>query len=217
MFVCNHMTREPVCVNPAATLREVAQIMQQHAIRHVPVVNQKKGVLGIIGDRELGMAGGRRDFWEARAGEVMSHSPLTIESNAPLGRALMHLCAHDADSLLAVERGELVGILTREDLLRACSVALALDNDGGAVEVALDGIEDLVTAFEVLHKKGIEIRSAVAGRIRDDGDDPVLFVRLSAHNAQPVEKALAEAGLILLVPEEELLADEGAYAGSQAS
>jgi CBS domain-containing protein len=208
MFVCNHMTREPVCVGPAATLRDVAEIMQRHAIRHVPVVNKQKGVLGIIGDHELGMAGGRRDFWELQAGEIMSRSPLTIESDAPLRRALLRLCAHGADSLLVVERGVLVGILTREDLLRAFSVALALDSEGGVVEIALDGIEDLITVLEVLHKSGIEISSAVAGRVRDDGDEPVLGVRLIARNVRPLEKALAEAGLILLVPEEETLAKE---------
>ncbi|MBU0719247.1 MAG: CBS domain-containing protein [Planctomycetes bacterium] len=211
MFVCNHMTREPVCVASAATLRDVVQIMERHAIRHVPVVDKKKGVLGIIGDHELAMAGGRHDFWELPAEEIMSPSPSTVESDAPLRSALLRLCAHGEDSLLAIEGGTLVGILTREDLLRAFSIALALDSEG-VVEVALDGIEDLITALEVLHKSGIEISSAVAGRVRDDGDDPVLGVRLIARNARPLRKALAEAGLIVLVPEEEMLPQEDANA-----
>lgn len=214
MFVCNHMTREPVCVGPGATLRDVFQIMQKHAIRHVPVVDKKKGVLGIIGDHELAMAGGRHDFWELPAEEIMLPSPSTIESNAPLRSALLRLCAHDEDSLLVLKKDALVGILTRNDLLQAFSVALALDSEGGVVEVALDGVEDLITALEVLHKSGIEISSAVAGRVRDDGDDPVLGVRLIARNVRPLEKALAEARLILLVPEEEKLAKEDTGAAS---
>ncbi len=213
MFVCNHMTRDPVCVGPGATLRDVLQIMQRHAVRHVPVVDKKKGVLGIIGDHELAMAGGRHDFWELPAEEIMSPSPSTIESSAPLRSALLRLCAHGAESLLVLERGTLVGILTREDSLRIFCVALALDSEG-VVEVALDGVEDLITALEVLHKSGIEISSAVAGRVRDDGDDPVLGVRLIARNVRPLREALAEAGLILLVPEEEMLPQEEANAAS---
>ncbi len=123
MFVRSHMTREPACLGPAATVREVVQTMARHKIGHIPIVNEKKHVLGILSDHELRVAADRPVFWELRAHEIMAPAPLTIESNAPFGRALTDLCTAGADALLVLERGVLVGILT--DQARACGQATA--------------------------------------------------------------------------------------------
>jgi len=203
MFICNHMTREPLCVSPAAGMREIIQIVERHRIRYIPVVNEQRHALGIISDRELRAAAVQDGFWEKQANEVMSRSLLTIASDAPFGRALTVLCAHGADVLLVLKDEALVGILTRGDFLRALSQALALDQEGSTVEVSLTDPSDLTTAMAVLREHGTEIKSAVAARVRDDGTEPVLVVRLGSRHQKPLEKALAEAGLILLVPEEE--------------
>ena len=206
MFVRSYMTPEPVCVGPAAPLRDVMRALALNGIGHLPVVNEQKHVLGILSDDELRGAADHPDFWNLRTHEIMSPSPLTIESHAPLGRALSDLCAHGAEVLLVLERGVLVGILTRTDCLRAFSQALALDTEGSSVEVAVNHPADLVTAVNALHQHGADILAAVVGRVRDDGEGPVLFVRLGNRDPRPAERALAEAGLILLVPEEEMLA-----------
>ena len=216
MFVRNHMTRNPVCMGPPACLRDVVRAMALHGIRHVPIVDERRHVLGMIGDHELRAAVDRQDsdFWDLRADEVMSRTPLMVESDAPFGRALAQLCTHGADALLVADKGVLVGILTRADFLRALSGALAFDQDGSSVEVAVDGTTDLVAAFEVLHAQKAEIKSVVAGAIRDDGGGAVLAVRLGTPDPRPVEKALAQAALTLLVPEEEMRAGDGVDAAS---
>lgn len=211
MFVRNHMTREPVCLETAASLRDVVRVMALHGIRHIPIVNERRHVLGIISDYELRAAadGQGTGFWDLHAHDVMSHSPRTVEGDVSTWRVLARFCERGADALLVLERGALVGILTRTDLLRTLSNALALNHDGRVVEISLDDPADLLTAFEVLHRQKAEIKSAVAGAIRDDGHGAVLAVRIGTRHVRPVERALAQAGLILLVPEDEMLADNG--------
>lgn len=216
MFVRNHMTPNPVCIGPSAGLRDVVRAMTLHKIRHIPIVGEHRHMLGMISDQELRTAANHHgpQFWDLRADEVMSRSPLTVESDAPFGRALAQLCEHGTDALLVSEQGMLVGILTRADFLRAFRNALALDGDGSSVEVSLDGTADLVTAFEVLHTQKAEIKGVVAGTIRDDGGGAVLAVRLGTRDPRPVERALAQAALTLLVPEEEMLASDSVDAAS---
>lgn len=64
--------------------------------------------------------------------------------------------------------------------------------------------EDLAVAFDVVRRMQTAVLSAIASCIRDDGAEPVLLLRLKGLDPGPIEKSMADAGLILLVPEEEL-------------
>lgn len=208
MFVRNHMRRGPICMDPAAPMRDVLRIMALHKIHHLPVTDRRRHAIGIISNREIGAAAIVPDlhFEERRADEVMSRALQTIESHAGLGCALERLCEPGVDALLVQEHGMLAGILTRSDLLRALRSALALDREGSSVEVSLEDPGDLAAAFQVAYEQKAEIRSAVVGAMRDDEGAPVLSLRLGASNPRPLERALMEAALVVLVPEEELAA-----------
>lgn len=212
MLVRDYMTTQLVCMGPAATVRDVVRVMALHNIRHVPILDEQRHVMGVVGDRELRTAAERPDYWELRTREIMSHAPRTITGQAPLGRALASLCEQGTDVLLVLERGVLVGILTRTDFLRAFRQLLALDGEGSCVEVSLNGISDLAAAVGALHEARTDFRSAIVGRVHDDGDELVLFVRLGVRNSRLVERALAKAGLILRVCEEGTLTDGRANA-----
>ncbi len=206
MFVRNHMRRGPICMDPAAPLRDVIRVMALHKIHHVPVTDCRRHAIGLISDREIRAAAAVPDahFGERRADEVMSRALHTIESHAGLACALDRLCQPGVDALFVQERGMLVGILTRADLLRALRRALAFDREGSSVEVSLEDPGDLANAFAVLREQKAEIRSAVVGTVRDDDGAPVLGLRLAARDPRPIERALVQAALTVLVPEEEL-------------
>ena len=56
---------------------------------------------------------------ELVAADVMSRQFLTAEPPDTIGETAEKLAAHDAGSVLVVESGELVGILTSRDVVRA--------------------------------------------------------------------------------------------------
>ncbi len=47
------MTRDPVAVGPDADLQTARTLMDQHGIRHLPVVDQDGAVLGLVSQRDL--------------------------------------------------------------------------------------------------------------------------------------------------------------------
>jgi len=53
MVVARRMTRNPVTISPKASIQEAIQLMKRHAIRHLPVVDQEKRLVGWISDSDL--------------------------------------------------------------------------------------------------------------------------------------------------------------------
>ncbi|MBK9128028.1 MAG: CBS domain-containing protein [Phycisphaerales bacterium] len=205
MLVRNHMTRDPICMDPSAPVRDILRAMALRKVHHMPIADDRRHALGIISATDLCRAAGvyESDLAERRADEVMSR-PRSIAMDAPLRWALDQLCEHGADALLVVDRGILIGTLTRADVLRALRSALAFDQEGSCLEVSLDDPDDLFVVFQVLQEQKAEVRSAVIGAVREDGGGAVLGLRVGVRDPRPLERALTEAALTLLVPQEEL-------------
>jgi acetoin utilization protein AcuB len=111
---------------------EAALRMQRSAIHHLPVVNERAEVEGILTDRDLRsllftvLAGGRADeivdvdkaLRGQRVGDVMSAPALTTGPGEPLVLAVRLMAERKIGSVPVVEDNQLVGIVTETDLLR---------------------------------------------------------------------------------------------------
>ncbi len=208
MFVENHMTREPVTVRPDTEVPKVANLLASNRIRHLPVVDEHERLVGIVTDRDVRSATGydTMDALHLKAENIMTVDPTTIRGNAPLEDALTILSSRRFGALPVVKAGRLVGIISRHDVLGAMNRLLGLDQSGTRIEVALpDPKTDLAAAFDALGRCDAELISAIASRVRDDGEEPALYLRIAGSNRRAVESELRQAGLILLVPDNEMV------------
>lgn len=140
-YVAQLMTRNVLTVQPDTPLRDVAQLLSDRGISGVPVVERNR-VLGVVSQtdivaKERGPAAKRgrfatwfarpskaaeRDRLEARtAGEAMTSPAITIESWQTVANAAVVMLNRDIDRLPVLEDDELVGIITRADLVGAFS------------------------------------------------------------------------------------------------
>ena len=147
MLVEDVMTREVAAVPPGEPLAEVARLMVEHRVSGLPVVAGDGTVLGVVSEADL-LEKGRwlldrldvtqRLVFEVRvAGEAMSSPAVTIRPDCSLATAAREMFAHDVNRLPVVEDGELVGIVTRSDLVRGFYLAEASRN-GRVAEHLLD-------------------------------------------------------------------------------
>jgi CBS domain-containing protein len=142
MKVGDIMTREVITVEPDASILEAARLMLQHKISGLPVVNSSKDLVGVVteGDflrrRETGTERHRPRWLEFVIGpgklateythesglkvhEVMTEEVQTVTEDAPLDQAV-HLMERYRVKRLPVVRGrQVVGIVTRSNLVRA--------------------------------------------------------------------------------------------------
>ena len=79
MKVRDVMTKSVVTVNPEATIKEVAELMQKHNVGAIPVVDQS-GLKGIVTDRDLvvrNIASGKDPF-STPVKEIMTSQVTTV-------------------------------------------------------------------------------------------------------------------------------------------
>lgn len=204
MFVGNHMTLDPVTVRPNTTVVRVAEIARHKSIRHLPVVDDAGRLVGMVTDRDIRSAVGYdpTQHLDLHVEEIMTPDPTTISADAPLEDAVIQMFKRRFGALPVMEQGRLVGIITRHDIVRAMYNLLGLDREGMRIEVALpDRKSDLAAALDAVRRCDGELISAIAARVRDDGSEPALYLRIAGASKHTVEDELCKAGLILLAPE----------------
>lgn len=131
MLVRELMTKGLVTVDHTATCQDVAQLMVQHRVRHVPVVGRDGRLTGIVTDRDLRHYLLQPDVL-ARLGSVsvdtllrsvcvsrvMSAPVVSVGADEPLEQAARRMREDRIGALPVEEHGRPVGIITETDLLR---------------------------------------------------------------------------------------------------
>jgi CBS domain-containing protein len=127
-----------VAVAPETTLKEVAELMLEHRISGLPVVDADGRVLGVISEADIvsgETAGTGRQGMLARAravadpaavaiprtaGEAMNSPAITIRPDETVMRAASRIAEHGVKRLPVVDEDQrLAGIITRADVVRA--------------------------------------------------------------------------------------------------
>ncbi|MEX2571359.1 MAG: CBS domain-containing protein [Gemmatimonadota bacterium] len=133
LVVRDVMTARVYRVYPGTPVRELLDLMGRHQLKAVPVVGDKREVLGVITDRDvlrhllpaIGRAGAGelssdedRALYETPVREFMSRSVMCISEDQPLSEVVSTMINKDVERLPVVHEGKLTGFLSRADVLR---------------------------------------------------------------------------------------------------
>jgi acetoin utilization protein AcuB len=127
-LVKDWMTTSVITIGKNTTLPQARQIMLQHNIRHLPVVDDGE-LVGIVtwGDvrRESASNATSLTRWEINTildalpvRRFMTRSPLTVTPLTDVARAAQIMVDKKIGCLPVVDHGMLVGILTESDVMR---------------------------------------------------------------------------------------------------
>jgi CBS domain-containing protein len=106
-----------VAVEPATTIRDTAQLMEQAGVGAVAVVDGE-ALVGIVTDRDLVRRALAREYpGDARIDSVMSSPVVTIDADADLHEAYAVFRTHAVRRLAVTNDGRFVGTVTIDDLL----------------------------------------------------------------------------------------------------
>jgi acetoin utilization protein AcuB len=189
MLVAEWMTRDPVTVPVTASVGDVAALMIHHKIRRVPVVGGGDGPLvGIVSKGDvLGAApatlnpfspGATADpALQAPLRNIMTSSPVTVRSDAPLEAAAQILIEKKIGGLPVLLGAQLVGVLTESDIFRAFTAALGRAGASLRISFELAPGEDLVPLVVALAARHRQRVVSVATYVVDQ--QAVAVVRLA--------------------------------------
>lgn len=127
--VSDAMTVHPITIRATTKIHEVEALFESYDFNGVPVVDEHQHLLGIFTKFDLLKAFSfDTQTLVPRYDEIMGQSvaafmsaqPVTTEPNLPLSRLLQKLVEMRTKSLPVVDaQGKLIGIIAREDVLKA--------------------------------------------------------------------------------------------------
>jgi acetoin utilization protein AcuB len=134
------MSGDPISIDPDASALEAFERMWNRNIRHLPVCDGDRRVVGVLSLEDLRAAlpfpvslqhallpGERDAASEWRVGEIMTHAPETLGEDASLADAAERMAVDRIGCLPIVdEKGRLAGLLSETDLLWALATSLGL-------------------------------------------------------------------------------------------
>ena len=123
--VSRYMSASPVVIQQAAPLTAAIALMQEHSVRHLPVLDGQTPV-GILSERDVAMAGSLvPDAWELiPVAEAMTPQPYMVSADTQVVKVARAMAEHRYGAVLITsEAGALLGVFTTTDamgVLAAC-------------------------------------------------------------------------------------------------
>lgn len=150
--VSDIMTTELFTLELDASLREARKLMAEHHIRHIPVVDERQHLVGLLSQRDVLAAADstlvatptESDSIErlVAVSSTMSIDVKTVDENASLRGVALYIQKHKIGCLPVLRGQKLVGIVTDTDFV---SVAINLMEQMEQAEPEdLDFLEDVV-------------------------------------------------------------------------
>ena len=129
MLVKNFMTREIVAIQAEEKAGPALQLMRERGLRRMPVLNEDGQLVGVITDRRLLQALAvpvrRGEFRrsveqppELTVGALMAPEIFTTTPDTLLEEAAAEMAFHRVGSLIVMEDGKPIGIITETDMFR---------------------------------------------------------------------------------------------------
>ncbi len=126
------MTRNPHTLLRSNTLSDAKHMMEALDIRHIPIVDAEKKLLGVVTQRDilaaqessLQKSSSIRSYTDdSPLNEIMHSQVMTVAPQAGLKESAMYMQKHKVGCLPVIAKGELVGIITDSDFV---SIAISL-------------------------------------------------------------------------------------------
>ncbi len=139
--VCDAMTVAAVSVGESTTLAQAEALFEKHDFNSLPVVAGKR-LVGVVTKLDLLKAFRFNDetmfpayeqIMSQPVSQVMTRDVVSVHPRTPLTRVLENLVDLRAKSLPVTVDGELVGIVAREDVLRALRRAVSGERATGSL------------------------------------------------------------------------------------
>jgi len=123
--VADLMSTAVISVAPDTTLEAAHEEMLIADIRHLPIVDEKRRLIGIISDRDLRRALGKHRHGKHKVAEFMSKDIISVAPRTFAREAAQLMLERKIGALPVLDDTlALVGIVTETDFLRLAFLAL---------------------------------------------------------------------------------------------
>lgn len=204
MLVRSRMTPHVLTVTPKTTLADALTLARAERIRHLPVLEEGR-LVGVVTARDLRAAlpaawsddreEYKRYVTTKKVREVMTSAVITAEPTMPIEQASKLMYENKIGCLPVVLEGELVGLITETDVLRALVELFGANHPSTRLEIRMPHrAGELARVVRVI---GIEHKVNIAGLVvppAESTDYNSAIVQVQTADPVPIIEALRKLG-----------------------
>jgi len=192
MRVNEIMNKEPITISPETRVGQALKLMQQHQIRHLPVIKDDF-MVGWISARTLREVLLASMLEIITVGDVMVEAPISVTPDTSVEEAARLVHEHRIGGMPVLEDEKLVGVLTVNDLLSAFIIMLGLLRSSSRLDLLLDTKpETLEKVSQLIKTHGGKIINIALGPTKSG--KRFYFFRLEKCDLEPIITALNDQG-----------------------
>ena len=208
MLVRRKMKKDLVTVTKDDRMTVAKKLLKEKNIRHLPVVDGKK-LIGLVTNMDIRKAeASPATSLEIRelhylldkltVGEIMTRNVITVSPDISIEEAAILLHDNKIGCLPVVEDGNLVGIITENDVMEVLIEVMGMKEKGSRLEVMVDDKPGaLADITRIIKEHNVNITSVVTDTADEAGKRLVIF-KLKTFYFEPIKKALEAGGFSVL-------------------
>lgn len=194
MKIRSLMIPAPITVTAKASIQQAIELMKVNSIRHLPVVDEKQKLIGLLTLADLKQALLPSMLGDITLTDMMIKNPITVLPDDDIERAAQLIYKHKISGLPVIEKGrKIVGIITESDILRAFIDMMGILSSSARIDITTnDDSSALNQAIQVIHDQGGDIINV--GMTAQRTAQRTYFFRLAPCDTAPIRHALEKSG-----------------------
>ena len=210
-FMREKIQKNPVTIGPEASFYEARNLIHEKGIRHLPVVDKKNSLVGIVTDRDIREAAPSDAtllsvqelnylLGKLKVSSFMTPKAklITITPDTLIEEAVQLMHDNKIGCLPIMEGGKLYGIFTETDALDHLVDIFGFKQKGTRLTVALeDKPGSLLGVLEAIKKHNISVISIVTPSFQVEGKR-IAAIRIKTEKYKDVVTDLEKAGYDVL-------------------
>ncbi len=113
MLLERRMTRNPITISPELRAVDALELMKKERVRRFPVLDLKKNLVGLLCERDLLKV---PSLTEYLVKDLMTTELVTVDRQTPCEDAARIMLDQEISTLPVMDKGRLVGLITKSDL-----------------------------------------------------------------------------------------------------
>ncbi|NNF98492.1 MAG: CBS domain-containing protein [Desulfobacteraceae bacterium] len=197
MKIKSLMISNPITIPKNASVAEALELMKNNSIRHLPVVNSNKSLLGFVTLADLKQGLIPSMVGDLLLKDIMIQNPITVGSEDDIELAARLIYLKKISGMPVVEQNQVIGIITESDILRAFIDMMGILSSSSRIDAVLgDDPAALNKALQTITDSGGQIINV--GMTAQNAGKKTYFFRLAACDTTIIRKALENKGVVVL-------------------
>jgi acetoin utilization protein AcuB len=208
MIVEEIMKTEVATLFPTNTIADAMELMDAKRIRHIPIVNEEKQLVGLVTVAKIREATPSIFHANEHPEDLKKTLDTIMEQDVITGHPLDFVeeaaglfYEHKISCMPIINDKKLIGIITETDLLRTMVELTGVHQPGSQIEIKVPNISGMLSDIAtIIRNRKANILSVLVYPDKEDGQNKIIVIRVQLMNPTGLIQDLKEAGHQVLWP-----------------